>query len=120
MILIVDDNSAICRPIQLLLTIAGIPAQCVQNGIDAIRFAMTNHPKVILLDQTMPGMSGVETLRRIRSNPETSTTPVFFFTGEDDSAVRSEAESLKIDGWFAKGRLDWNTMLRSMSLAHAR
>jgi len=51
-------------------------------------------PDIILLDIEMPGMNGYETIRQIKSNPETEHIPVIFLTGRSD--VGSELEGLSL------------------------
>lgn len=43
-------------------------------------------PAVVILDLSLPKLSGIEVLKRIRSNPATKTTPVIVLTASDDDA----------------------------------
>ena len=69
-ILIADDEPGIRRMISLLLVEEGYEVKTVENGKQAIEELFHFHPDLILLDQQMPVMTGVETLEIIKSlNP---------------------------------------------------
>ena len=67
-VLVVDDNERVHRTIsQLLQTEADIEVSCeAQNGTDAIAKARQHLPDVVLLDLTMPNMSGLEAARILK------------------------------------------------------
>lgn len=65
--------------------------QALNDGIDALNyFEKTKDKKgaarLILLDINLPGISGIELLRRIRSNPGLRYTPVVMFSTSDNTA----------------------------------
>ncbi|MCF8092152.1 MAG: response regulator [Desulfotignum sp.] len=53
------------------------------NGRDAIRFARTNKPDLILLDIVMPKMDGFQVCKKLKSDPETRDIPIIFITAMD-------------------------------------
>ena len=69
MILIVDDHPDSCEPLKRLLTMVGHPAECVQSGPDALAYMRTVEPDAVVLDVRMPGMSGLDVLKIVRSDP---------------------------------------------------
>jgi diguanylate cyclase (GGDEF)-like protein len=84
-ILIVDDDITVIQVLAKTLTGIGRVRYAV-NGDDALRLALQEPPDVILLDADMPGMSGFEVLRVIRSQPTLEHVPTIFITslnGED-------------------------------------
>lgn len=64
--LVVDDEIAACVPLEKFLTRQGYDVRAVFNGHDALQTAQEFHPDVALLDIRMPGIDGIETLRRLR------------------------------------------------------
>lgn len=106
MILIVDDfpdgAEALCR----LLTKTGYPSQCVGGGREALA-AIRSHPRemplLIVLDDMMPDMSGMDVVRALRDDPATLPTPVIIFSAGFDIAKREEAMSLGVLNWVLKG-----------------
>ncbi|HMB22203.1 MAG: HD-GYP domain-containing protein [Chloroflexota bacterium] len=83
-ILIVDDEYAGRETLQSILESEGYQLQMAENGLQAIEKAKRFLPDVILLDVMMPGMTGFETCRRIRSDPEIAEIPVVMLTALDD------------------------------------
>lgn len=65
-ILIADDESRIRRVLSLLLKEEGYEVKTVENGREAIGCITAFQPDVVLLDQQMPGCTGMETMEAIR------------------------------------------------------
>jgi EAL domain-containing protein (putative c-di-GMP-specific phosphodiesterase class I)/CheY-like chemotaxis protein len=87
-ILIVDDDEDILLIVQTLLTNAGYAPVLARNGQEGIEQAMALRPDVILLDVTMPQISGWEVCATLKNLPETSSIPVVMLT------VKSEIKDL--------------------------
>ncbi len=83
LILIVDDQATIIRIMSNMLQ----PTYdiCVATGGEmCIDIAKARMPDLILLDNVMPGMTGVEACKMLRTDPETRSIPVIFVTSMDD------------------------------------
>lgn len=65
-ILIVDDEKPICSMLKKFLTIKGYEPITVINGENALEKIKKERPRIILLDIRMPGMDGIQTLKRIK------------------------------------------------------
>ncbi len=59
-------------------------------------------PGLIFLDIEMPGMSGMDALRKLKENPAWSGIPVLFLTGHSDAAVVDKASDLGAAGVISK------------------
>ncbi len=66
-VLVVDDNPDIVASMALLLRLYGHKVDTALGGSAALATAQANRPDVVLLDISMPGMSGYEVARRLRS-----------------------------------------------------
>lgn len=66
-ILIADDNEGICELLTHVLEEEGFYTESVFNGIDAIASVKKTPPDVLLLDVKMPGLNGIEVLRKVKS-----------------------------------------------------
>jgi len=75
-ILICDDDPGIRTIVKEHLTRQGYTVVEACSGEEAIFLATESHVEAILLDLYMPGLSGWETLQRLRDNPATSLIPV--------------------------------------------
>ncbi len=100
-ILIVDDNP---RNLQLMSTVLkerGYKLFVTNSGENALVFLEQTVPDLILLDIMMPGMSGFEVCRRIKSNERLKAVPVIFLT------AKNEVEDV-VEG-FEAGAVDYVT-----------
>jgi DNA-binding NtrC family response regulator len=66
-ILIADDEAKIRKVMTLLLQDEGYEVLAVEDGLSAVQRAERFRPDVVLLDQQMPGMTGMEALKRIKT-----------------------------------------------------
>lgn len=66
LILVVDDEASIRRSLDGILRDEGFSTLLAEDGESAIRLLMTNRPALVLLDIWMPGMDGLETLKKIK------------------------------------------------------
>ena len=87
-VLVVDDYETTARAMRDLLTCAGYSVRVAGNGEDALRMAADDPPDLVLLDVMMPGMSGVDVCRELKSRTSTRLTPVVLITGSQDRAQR--------------------------------
>jgi DNA-binding response OmpR family regulator len=67
-ILLVDDEPEICEMVGEFLERRGYLVQAVTNGEDALNLVRKNPPDLVLLDIYMPGLNGVEVLRRLQTS----------------------------------------------------
>lgn len=100
-ILIVDDTPANLGVMVGHLEAQGYRVLIAQDGEEGLQRAELTHPDVILLDAMMPGPSGFEVCRRLKSRSSTREIPVIFMTSL--TATRD-----KVSG-FAAGAVDYVT-----------
>lgn len=90
LILIVDDEPHIRRVLADRLKHAGFEVAGASDGELAYAAACKRLPALVLTDQRMPGISGVELARRLRANPATNAVPVVLLTAFEDDILREE------------------------------
>jgi len=78
-ILIVDDEASIRKSLEGVLNDEGYSCALASDGADALSQLQSLHPSLVLLDIWMPGMDGIETLRRMRAAQP--GTPVIMMSG---------------------------------------
>ena len=70
-ILLVDDEEEFVTTLAERLELRGLQARAVTNGEDALQMIETDPPRVVILDVMMPGLGGLEVLKRIKAqNPQ--------------------------------------------------
>ena len=70
-ILLVDDEEEFVTTLAERLELRGLQARAVTNGEDALQMIETDPPRVVILDVMMPGLGGLEVLKRIKTqNPQ--------------------------------------------------
>lgn len=88
--LIVDDSDEVRDIIaNLILEPAGYRVLTANNGSDGLRMVLEERPDLLILDEQMPGMTGIQLLRSLRS--QNIQIPVIFMTafGSEDLAVQA-------------------------------
>ena len=80
-ILIVDDDANVLKILERILIAAGYSVLKAQNGKDGISVAKDRKPDLVLLDITMPDMSGDYACEILSADPNTQDIPVGFVTG---------------------------------------
>jgi PAS domain S-box-containing protein len=92
-VMVVDDNRDSADTTTAILRLLGHQVECAYSGQSALDLARHFLPAVVLLDLAMPGMSGFETLRRMRAQPGTEQVFAVAMTGfgGGEDKLRSEA-----------------------------
>ena len=103
-ILVVDDDPSIRALITTTLEdIADFELVEAPNGQQAIETASQLSPEIVFLDLEMgPGLDGVETCRRLRSQPSTADCRIVMLTGYNDDAIEDRARSAGVDLFLTK------------------
>ncbi|MFL6244946.1 MAG: response regulator [Thermoanaerobaculia bacterium] len=82
LILVVDDDAPILLLMRNLLREFGFEPVAAGSGEQAIAEAQKRTPDLILLDRNMPGMTGDEVVRELRSRDGLSAVPILILSGE--------------------------------------
>jgi two-component system chemotaxis response regulator CheY len=101
--LIVEDSPTMRGFLGLALQrIPGITYKEAKDGVDAARILDQEVFDVVLLDINMPGMNGLQLLKRIRKDPRLAATRVIMITTEWTENSAEEARALGADGYVPK------------------
>ena len=81
-LLIAEDNPALGVVVQFNLERAGFKVTLAENGCEAWDLAQARDFQLVITDQQMPGMTGVELCQRLRGHPRYSQTPIIMLTAK--------------------------------------
>src|SRR3954447_24349091 len=92
-ILVVEDEEALTTLLRYNLEAEGYTAETVGRGEDADTSLKEHIPDLVVLDWMLPGLSGIELCRRLRTRAETRSLPIIMLTarGEESERVRGLA-----------------------------
>jgi DNA-binding response OmpR family regulator/anti-sigma regulatory factor (Ser/Thr protein kinase) len=79
-ILIIDDDPFLSSTLAAFLEQTGVKVRQASDGLEGIALFGAEHPDLVLLDLTMPGMDGFETCERIKGLSGSADTPVIVMT----------------------------------------
>jgi PAS domain S-box-containing protein len=101
--LVVDDDPHVRPVLVRLLQRHGIRAADAGDGYGALAAVEAERPDVILLDIQMPGLDGLEVLRRLKGRAETADIPVIILSANDLSdSARAQGLALGADAYLEK------------------
>lgn len=98
-ILLVDDDVELSGMLRDYLNQDGFEATAVHDGESGVVEALSGHYAIVVLDVMMPGISGIEVLRRIRA---VSNVPVLMLTAKGDDMDRIVGLELGADDYVPK------------------
>lgn len=101
LVLVVDDDPYMLELARVHLEGAGYGVELAASGEEGVAKAIALTPAAILLDYAMPGVSGRDTLKRIRANRATAQVPVLVLTAWASDEDAREMKSLGA-GWMEK------------------
>ena len=102
-ILIVDDDPLIRKLITTTLQdVAGFDLREAGDGLAAIEAATAIRPDIVFLDYDMPRLNGIETCRRLRSDPTTADATIIMLTAMSDTPAQERAVGAGADLFLTK------------------
>jgi DNA-binding response OmpR family regulator len=101
-VLLVDDDPQLLLLISTTLGTSDFDLLEASDGEQALQVARRDHPDLVLLDVTMPGLDGFEVCRQLKSSPETTSIKVVMLTARGTDADRARGREVGADDYFAK------------------
>ena len=100
-ILCVDDNARNLRILEELLG-EDYDIDCAKCGEDALYLTQSQQFDLVLLDVMMPGISGYEVCRNLKTDPITADTPIVLVTARAGDAEQQEGKAAGADAYLLK------------------
>jgi CheY-like chemotaxis protein len=109
-ILIVDDQVDSCRPLSVLVRHLGHKGDYATSGTAALEYLGKVLPDILILDVMMPGMDGMEVLRRLRADSRYAKMRVVMFSALDEHAIRRRAFDLGANDYWVKASMGFELL----------
>lgn len=108
--IVVDDDPASRELLSAILAEMGFAVRTAENGEEALPLVTQWQPVVVLMDLRLPGMDGIETIRRIRATPGGHETAILMVSASAQEGNRTSAFEAGADGFVAKPFRDWEVI----------
>lgn len=100
-LLLVEDNKDLCQLIKLQLE-DKFNIHTANNGVEGLKKVHLYHPDIVVTDQMMPEMDGLEMLQTIRKDFQISHIPVIILTAKHDEGAKTKAITLGANAYITK------------------
>jgi two-component system phosphate regulon response regulator PhoB len=101
-VLVVEDEMDIAALVAYQLTREGYRVETAGNGVDALAAVHRELPALVVLDRMLPGVSGDEVLKSLKSDPATRFVPVLVLTARREQEDRIRGLELGADDYLPK------------------
>ena len=101
-VLLIEDEPNIIEAISFILSRDGFTVHTHEDGATAMTKVRAQRPDMIILDVMLPGRSGFDILRDLRSETATRTLPVLMLTARGQAKDRALAAQLGADAYMTK------------------
>ena len=99
-VLLVEDDPALRRYLEIVLQRAGYEVLSAGDGLEAMKFLLSDTVNVIVTDALMPNLDGYELCRFVRSSEHLAHLPIILLSALDPKNSTDEAE--QVDAFLAK------------------
>ncbi len=102
-IFLVDDSTTILLSVSSILGKAGYAVEKAANAEEALKkFNSGVKVDLLITDLNMPGMNGIELIKKVRSLTAYRFLPILFLTTESQQSRKAEAKAAGASGWIVK------------------
>lgn len=101
-VLVVDDEPNIVLSLEFLMEQAGFEVITAEDGEQALEQVNNTSPDLLLLDISLPGMSGFDVLERLRGQETTAQLPIIMLTAHGRDVEREKGMALGADDYITK------------------
>ena len=101
-LLVVEDNETNMMIFRDILTAAGHRVLEAVTADEALVIALNDRPDLILMDIQLPGLDGIEAVRRLKRDPATQSIPIVALTAHAMAAHREKALEAGCSGYITK------------------
>ena len=100
-VLLVEDDRSVRRYLEVTLQRSGYRVLTAEDGLEAMKVAMSSAIDVVVTDAIMPNLSGQQLAAFLRNNPKLSSIPIVLLTGQENKAASATGD-VTIDAFLYK------------------
>jgi len=100
-VLLVEDDRSVRRYLEVTLQRSGYRVLTAEDGLEAMKVAMSSAIDVVVTDAIMPNLSGQQLAAFLRKNPKLSRIPIVLLTGQENKTASATAD-VSIDAYLYK------------------
>jgi DNA-binding response OmpR family regulator len=93
-VLLVEDDRSVRRYLEVTLQRSGYRVVTAEDGLEAMKLALSSPIDLVVTDAVMPNLSGQELARFLRSNKKLSHLPIVLLTGQENKETAVSAQNL--------------------------
>jgi two-component system, cell cycle response regulator DivK len=112
-VLLAEDNPDNREMLARRLERRGFVVDCAEDGALAVAAANQNRPDVVLMDVSMPVMSGLEATRALRASPDTADLKIIALTAHAMGSARDDCMAAGCDA-FATKPVDFSALIETI------
>lgn len=101
-VLVVDDEPNILLSLEFLMQRAGFEVMTAEDGENALERVAEDMPDILLLDISLPGISGFDVLEQLRRDPAHARLPIIMLTAHGREVEREKGMALGADDYITK------------------
>ncbi|WP_434287211.1 phosphate regulon transcriptional regulator PhoB [Celeribacter sp. SCSIO 80788] len=101
-VLVVEDEPAQREVLAYNLEAEGFAVSKAENGDDALLYVDEDNPDIIVLDWMLPGVSGIEICRRLKTRPDTREIPIIMLSARSEEVDRVRGLETGADDYVVK------------------
>jgi len=91
LVLVVEDHEDTRVLLKTMLEMRGYRVSLAEDGEEGVRLACREHPRLVIMDASLPRLDGIAATRRIRSDSALKCVPVVFLSGHAQPDFRAAA-----------------------------
>lgn len=101
-ILLVEDDPMIINLYKIKFSLSGMNVLTANDGLAALELVKKELPDVLLLDVLIPGKSGLEIMKELKSDPVFSKIKIVALTNLDDENTKKQVADLGVEKYIVK------------------
>lgn len=113
-ILVVDDEGLFLKIFTTKLGRHNYEIITAENGEEGYKKALSEHPDLVLTDLYMPGLDGLEMVKKLRGDDWGKSVPVMVVTNMNISDLEEDGEKYVISGFYSKSMTDLSVLVEKI------